>query len=91
MWPGNVRELRNAVERGAILATSPTVGLADLPAGICQVPPVKVEVGAALTLEALETEHIRRVLAATSTIEEAAGVLGIDPSTLFRKRRRYGL
>jgi NtrC-family two-component system response regulator AlgB len=90
-WPGNVRELRNAVERGVILASGPTVGVADLPAGIANGPSARLEVGAAVTLEALETEHIRRVLAATSTIEEAASILGIDPSTLFRKRKRYGL
>jgi NtrC-family two-component system response regulator AlgB len=92
-WPGNVRELRNAVERGVIVAAGPAVGLADLPAGVgadvSRNP--KIEVGAAVTLEALETEHIRRVLSATSTIEEAASVLGIDPSTLFRKRKRHGL
>ena len=91
-WPGNVRELRNAIERGVILASGPEVGLADLPARSCQASRnLKVEVGAAVTLEELETEHIRRVLAATSTVEEAAAVLGIDPSTLYRKRKRYGL
>ncbi len=92
-WPGNVRELRNAVERGVILASGPTVGVADLPAGLALDTSrnLKIEVGAAVTVEALETEHIRRVLAATSTIEEAASILGIDPSTLFRKRKRYGL
>jgi NtrC-family two-component system response regulator AlgB len=92
-WPGNIRELRNAVERGVILASGPTVGVADLPAGVSvdASRTLKVEVGGAVTLETLETEHIRRVLAATSTIEEAASILGIDPSTLFRKRKRYGL
>ena len=43
------------------------------------------------TLDDLEAEHIRRVLASTATIEEAAHVLGIDASTLYRKRKRYGL
>ena len=50
-----------------------------------------VEVGARVTLDDLEAEHIRRILAATPTVEEAASVLGIDPSTLYRKRKRYGL
>ena len=50
-----------------------------------------VEVGARVTLDQLEAEHIRRILAATPTVEEAAAVLGIDPSTLYRKRKRYGL
>jgi NtrC-family two-component system response regulator AlgB len=91
-WPGNVRELRNAIERGVILASGPEVGLADLPAQVgATLPPKKFEVGGAVTLEELEAEHVRRVLATTATMEEAATVLGIDPSTLYRKRKRYGL
>jgi NtrC-family two-component system response regulator AlgB len=90
-WPGNVRELRNAIERGVILASGPLVGLADLPTQIGSPPQPGVEVGGRVTLEQLEAEHIRRILASTATIEEAAEVLGIDPSTLYRKRKRYGL
>jgi NtrC-family two-component system response regulator AlgB len=91
-WPGNVRELRNAIERGVILASGPAVGLAELPAQIGQASPSRrLEVGGAVTLEELEAEHIRRVLAAKPKLEEAAEVLGIDPSTLYRKRKRYGL
>src|SRR5262245_18450505 len=89
-WPGNVRELRNAVERGVILAGDDRVGLADLPVQVGSPPRPGVEVGSRVTLEELEAEHIRRVLAAVPTIEEAATVLGIDPSTLYRKRKRYG-
>ena len=91
-WPGNVRELRNAVERGVILARDREVGLADLPAQIgARSLESTLELGSAATLEQLEAEHIRRVLAQTPTMEEAATVLGIDPSTLYRKRKRYGL
>jgi NtrC-family two-component system response regulator AlgB len=91
-WPGNVRELRNAVERGVILAAGPVLGLADLPSQVgAQLPTGTVQVGAAVTLEQLEIEHIRRILASAATLEEAAAVLGINPSTLFRKRRLYGL
>jgi NtrC-family two-component system response regulator AlgB len=50
-----------------------------------------MEVGNAVTLEQLEAEHIRRLLAVAPTMEEAAALLGIDPSTLYRKRKRYGL
>jgi NtrC-family two-component system response regulator AlgB len=91
-WPGNVRELRNAIERGVILASGRTVGLVDLPAQIGS-PPLSrtVEVGGAVTLDELEAEHIRRVLTKAATMDEAAVVLGIDPSTLYRKRKRYGL
>ena len=91
-WPGNVRELRNAIERGVILASGSEVGLADLPAQVGSLPHSgAVEVGGAVTLDQLEAEHIRRILTTTATMEEAAAVLGIDPSTLYRKRKRYGL
>jgi NtrC-family two-component system response regulator AlgB len=91
-WPGNVRELRNAIERGVILAPAQLVGLADLPTQLgSRLVPKAVEVGGSVTLDQLEAEHIRRVLAGAATMEEAAGILGIDPSTLYRKRKRYGL
>jgi NtrC-family two-component system response regulator AlgB len=90
-WPGNVRELRNAIERGCILAAGDEVGLADLPAQLAAPARSGVEVGGRVTLDELEAEHIRRILAFAATIDEAAQVLGIDPSTLYRKRKRYGL
>jgi len=91
-WPGNVRELRNAVERGLILSAGLEVGLSDLPAQVgASLPRSTMEVGNAVTLEQLEAEHIRRLLAVSPTMEEAAALLGIDPSTLYRKRKRYGL
>jgi NtrC-family two-component system response regulator AlgB len=97
-WPGNLRELRNAVERAAILAAGPEIGLADLPERVAGPRPGPspgsnraVEVGQAVSLERLEVEHIRRVLAASPSLDEAAKTLGIDPSTLYRKRKQYGL
>jgi NtrC-family two-component system response regulator AlgB len=90
-WPGNLRELRNAVERGVILAEGPLVELTDLPLRVGAPTANGVAVGERVTLDDLEAEHIRRILAATTTVEEAAEVLGIDPSTLYRKRKRYGL
>ncbi|MBI3412152.1 MAG: sigma-54-dependent Fis family transcriptional regulator [Planctomycetes bacterium] len=90
-WPGNIRELRNSIERGVILTPGSQVGLADLPAQIgATLPPCTMEIGGAVTLEQLEAEHIRRVLANRATLEEAATTLGIDPSTLYRKRKRHG-
>lgn len=90
-WPGNLRELRNAIERGVILTSDVKVGLAELPAQIgATIPTATMAIGGAVTLDQLEAEHIRRVLASTPTLDEAAIVLGVDPSTLYRKRKRYG-
>ncbi|MEJ7640356.1 MAG: sigma 54-interacting transcriptional regulator [Singulisphaera sp.] len=96
-WPGNLRELRNAIERAAIFADGPELGLADLPERIARArtgtspTTAPIEVGGPISLEQLEIEHIRRVLAAAASREEAARVLGIDPSTLYRKRKQFGL
>lgn len=90
-WPGNIRELRNVLERGAILASGPEIGMADLPAQIGSPVRADMELGGRVTLEELEAEHIRRILTASTSIDEAAQILGIDPSTLYRKRKRYGL
>jgi two-component system, NtrC family, response regulator AlgB len=90
-WPGNIRELRNAVERGVILAPGPLVELNHLPSQIGSPGPSSQDANQPLTLEQIEAEHIRRVLAATATIEDAAIQLGIDPSTLYRKRKKYGI
>ncbi|HEX4612093.1 MAG TPA: sigma-54 dependent transcriptional regulator [Urbifossiella sp.] len=90
-WPGNVRELRNAVERGVILTRESEVGLEHLPGQLTTAAAAKVEVGGPVTIEALEAEHVRRVVAAAPSLDEAARTLGIDPSTLYRKRKRSGL
>ena len=44
-----------------------------------------------VSLEELEKQHIQHVLSTATTLEEAASILGINLSTLWRKRRRYGL
>jgi NtrC-family two-component system response regulator AlgB len=90
-WPGNLRELRNVVERGAILASGPAIALDNLPSQICSPAPPSLDQSAPVTLDQIEAEHIRRILASTATIEEAAAKLGIDPSTLYRKRKKYGI
>jgi NtrC-family two-component system response regulator AlgB len=93
-WPGNLRELRNAVERAVILAAGLEIGLADLPERIATSPAAALDpcaAGGPLTLEQLEIEHIRRVLARSPSLDAAARALGIDPSTLYRKRKQYGL
>jgi NtrC-family two-component system response regulator AlgB len=88
-WPGNIRELRNAIERGTILASGTEIGPEHLP--VPSTRSRKVDVGGTVTLEDLEAEHIRRVLAATPSLDEAAVILGIDASTLYRKRKKLGL
>jgi NtrC-family two-component system response regulator AlgB len=88
--------LRNAIERAVILGRQPQIALADLPAEVRQSaspggPLNPSGNGGAITLEQLEEQHIRRVLAQTRTVAEAAEVLGIDQATVYRKMKRLGL
>jgi NtrC-family two-component system response regulator AlgB len=48
-------------------------------------------VGAMISLDTLEREHIARVVAQSPSLEAAARTLDIDATTLQRKRKRYGL
>ncbi|MES1166478.1 MAG: sigma-54 dependent transcriptional regulator [Pseudomonadota bacterium] len=90
-WPGNLRELRNVIERAVILAPGEAIEPADLPEEFHGQSAPATVVGARVTLEAIEAEHIRRVLAGAPTLDDAARTLGIDPATLYRKRQKLGL
>jgi NtrC-family two-component system response regulator AlgB len=102
-WPGNLRELRNAVERAVILAPSrvlvpedlglPEAALHEALASKSAFSALRgaVEVGADISLEELEREHVARIIARSPTLEAAAKILDIDITTLHRKRKRYRL
>lgn len=89
-WPGNIRELRNAVERAAILCASDVVQVEHLPASIAPHAP-RLQSGDHVSLKMIEEHHIRRVVASTKTLQEAANILGIDQATLWHKRKQYGI
>jgi len=89
-WPGNIRELRNVVERSVVLSRGTTIRSEDL-ADVIFAPSTArtIQLSADSSLETLEQEHIRRVLAVAPTLEDAAATLGISIATLWRKRKRY--
>jgi DNA-binding NtrC family response regulator len=89
-FPGNVRELGNAVAQAVALSEGPEVLPEDLPPYLRQ--ETRQDAGALRTLEEMEEAHIRRVLALVgSNRSEAAKVLGMTRTTLWRKLKRYGL
>ncbi|MGK0189205.1 MAG: NtrC-family two-component system response regulator AlgB [Verrucomicrobiales bacterium] len=95
-WPGNLRELRNAIERAVILAEGSEIQPMDLPIDVSScngaTPSIQsVHVGAHLSLEKLEREHIRRVVDTSNSLAIAAETLGIDQATLYRKRKKMNL
>jgi len=89
-WPGNVRELRNAIERAAILGSGEQISKNDLPDNIAATASMPA-IGGRVPLATIEEQHIRRVMANTSSLQEAADVLGIDQATLWRRRKTYGI
>ena len=94
-WPGNVRELENALERAAVLSKGRAIGLGGLPERVREAKPVRLVADAPPsnpTMEVVERAYILWVLQAEGGNKtKAAEVLGIDPSTLYRKLNRYGL
>jgi DNA-binding NtrC family response regulator len=85
-WKGNIRELRNIVERSVILSDNPTIEAQDLP----------IEVNAnsddntSFDLSEIEKRHIRKVLQFTrGNKTQAAELLGIGLTTLYRKMEEY--
>ncbi|MBI3799093.1 MAG: sigma-54-dependent Fis family transcriptional regulator [Deltaproteobacteria bacterium] len=88
-WPGNVRELRNAIERAVILWPAQVIEPQAFPERIATHAASGPQLGGDFALDTIEREHILRILARTATQEEAAQILGIDSSTLWRKRKKY--
>ncbi|HEY4644370.1 MAG TPA: sigma-54 dependent transcriptional regulator [Bacteroidota bacterium] len=87
-WSGNVRELQNVMERAVLLAKSGTIELSHLPD---EVRLATERPQHALSLEEMERLHIKRVLQHAKDYDEAAETLGVDPATLWRKRKKYHL
>jgi NtrC-family two-component system response regulator AlgB len=90
-WPGNIRELRNVIERATILTAGGEIGLKDLPFLTEEIPAQKPVVGGAFSVEEIEAEHIRQVVARSKNLQQAAATLKVDPTTLLRKRKSLRL
>jgi len=88
-WPGNVRELSHAVERGVLMARGSRIEAADLG--------LKAERDLAPRLEDLPLEDVERLLIKKAlarqdgNVSEAAKVLGLSRSALYRRLEKYAL
>jgi NtrC-family two-component system response regulator AlgB len=83
--------LRNAVERAAVLSQSDLISPECLPDTLFQLRSPTPNSPSSVSLEEIEREQIMRVLAESPTLQGAAEDLGIDVTTLWRKRKRYKL
>jgi two-component system response regulator HydG len=95
LWPGNVRELENVIERAVVLTPGSSIKPDALPTRLREKPAeplVQDRPAPNPSLEIIERAYIEHVLNAEGGNKtKAAEVLGIDPSTLYRKIKRYDL
>lgn len=94
-WKGNVRQLRNVVERMVILSQHKTLQLSDLPdmsvhegtpSGETARP--KLPVSLPDVVSRVEDDYIDMAMEEGGSVRKAADLLGIPPTTLFRKIKR---
>ena len=93
-WPGNVRELKNVIERAVALGRGVQIEGGDIWLSTLDlhVPPAAREPFEPISLEEMEKRHILKILDhADWNKSQAAGILGIERSTLDRKIKGYGL
>jgi DNA-binding NtrC family response regulator len=89
-FPGNVRELGNVVAQAVALCEGPEILPRDLPPYLNQEG--QAPAGGLASLEAMEEAHIRRVMERVGSHRgEAARILGMTRTTLWRKLKKYGL
>lgn len=81
------------MERAALLCEGDAIGLEHLPESLTRKrKAVSIEGGENLSMEAVESDHIRKVLKlCEGSRSQAARLLGIHRSTLLQKIEKYGL
>ena len=97
-WPGNIRELRHVVESLVVLGPDQIISQEQLPAEFRENQMSRRaelstygDAGLKTIMGSIERQLLRDALEKFPTAAEAAAYLKIDPSTLAKKRRRYGL
>ena len=94
-WHGNVRELANVMERAIALTNHDHIGVADLPERVISEaqgrPLINDDPAHLITLEEMERQYVLRVLEHVGgNRTEAARILGLDRTTLWRRLEKYG-
>lgn len=87
-WPGNLRELHNLLERTAVLSDGPVLDAAAFHDLAPAAPAPNIRLGDQVSLRTVAEAHIREVVAQSPSLDHAAHILGINKSTLYRKRQR---
>jgi len=93
-WPGNIRELEHTIERAVLLGKETLIGMDDLPVAMSKKATLEIlmvqGIAEQFSLADLEREYIGKVLESTQGNKtEAAKLLGVDRTTLYRKLEEY--
>lgn len=89
-WPGNIREFETVIKRLLVFAKDNKIKAEYLPSEILNSKP-KQTLSTMQKIDELERQHIIDVLKMATTTKEASRILGISETTLWRKRKLYGL
>jgi len=87
-WKGNVRELENVIERALILSHGETIQLYHLPE---EFQTLTEPAQRPMSLEEIEQQHIIKGAEGCEGSGRGGDAAGIDPATLWRKRKKYSL
>jgi DNA-binding NtrC family response regulator len=91
-WKGNVRELDNALQRAVILGEGPLLSPGDLPPDLVpQMDDPHLVDDLSEAVRRFEKQHIERVLRRVADKKEAARVLGVGLSSLYRRIAELGI
>ncbi len=90
-WPGNLRELHVVIEGAVRVTDTQHVEVRHLPTIFSKTVGERPRAGDPVSVKNLEAAHIRATIENTSSLQEAADVLGLDLQALYRRRKQFGI
>lgn len=99
-WPGNIRQLENLVERMVVTSSEGVINRKHIPLSLINHECAELSRGAIVlkqilplktAVETIEQMLIQKALNTTGSCHKVADLLEVNPSTISRKARKYGI